>query len=127
VLDRVVEPQLALARELEDDGRDERLRDAADPKAVTGARTDVTGDDRVAARKTHGSITVTNEEHRAGNPRGDDAVERLLQRRRIRGCCNRSLDDDADQDAAERGSCPNAHGHLLRGLKLAFPDWWSYC
>ena len=99
-VDVVVEPQLAFGGKLEDDRRNERLRHAADPKAVPGPRANVTGDDRSAARQANGAIAVTHEQHGARHARCDEAVELLLERRALGRSCDRRAGGDATQDHA---------------------------
>jgi hypothetical protein len=80
VLDRVIEAQAPLGGELQHDGGDEPLGDAADPEAVTST-------DRLARRQVgHAGRRVPLvpapplERDRAGHTVRDKSVERLFER-----------------------------------------------
>ena len=77
LLDRVVQLKLPLARELEDDRRDERLRNAADPEPIARLRADASRNDRVPTREPDRPAAVAHEQHRARHPRRHQPVERF--------------------------------------------------
>jgi len=111
VLDRVAERELLLVDELEDDRRGERLGQAADAVAIGHAHPRARRDGAQAARQARGAIAVTDEHGGARSPRGDDAVERVLELRRRLGCtagcdCGRAEAGDGGAGCQAGGDRP---------------------
>ena len=62
--DAVVERELPLVDQLEDDGGDERLRDAPDPETITDSHRRLLLQVGIAARQLHRATLTTDEYHR---------------------------------------------------------------
>ena len=109
VLDAVVERELPLADQLEDDGSDERLRDAPDPETIADPQRRPLLEVGIAARELHGATVTTDEHDDPRNSFGDKSLDVLSQRRgeavsRSRGGgragCEQKRQDDARSEAA---------------------------
>ena len=103
-LDAVVERELALADQLEDDGSDERLRDASDPKTIADPHRRLLLQVGIAARQLHRATVTTDEHNNPGDACGDEGLHVLSQRRgeavfRSRGSGRASREQECQNDA----------------------------
>ena len=83
VVDRIVERELPLADELENDGGDERLRDAPDPEAIRHPHRRLSSEIRVAAREPQRSVLAVDEHDDSRYAGCDELVHLRLQRRAL--------------------------------------------
>ena len=118
-LDAVVERELPLADQLEDDGRDERLRDAADPKTIADAHRRLLRQVGIAAREAHRTTVPTDEHDHPGDARGDQILHLLPQRRRKRVSRNRGRgrarrEQERRDDAGDQKTCDALRAQVTR-------------
>ena len=78
-VDRVVEPELALADELEDDGRREGLGHARDLEVVVRSHRRLASDVSQSCRQDRRAVAVADEEDRAGRTGSDERIEVVLE------------------------------------------------
>ena len=92
-----------LADELQDDGGDERLGDAADAEAVVRAHRRLGLQVAVAAGEADRPVALADEQHRSRDAGGDDPVERALELHvaHRRGGRRRRRDDERHEGGQE--------------------------
>ena len=102
-LDAVLEGESLLADELQDDGGDERLGDAADAEAVVRAHRRPGLQVAVAAGEADRPAALADEQHRPRDAGGDDPIERGLELRLAyrRGGRRRRRDDERHEGGQE--------------------------
>ena len=90
-VDRVVEPELALADELENDGRREGLGDTRDLEVVVRSHRCLASDVSQSCRQDRRALSVANEKDRAGRAGSNERLEVVLEAGSPVDICSGSL------------------------------------